>query len=88
MQLIAASIAQACEAGVNNGLIAPGIWNTGGFGQLSQGDYMEKGYYIFTPLLATQNQADREARLSVPFQVAVKLAGAVHKAFVIINVNR
>jgi hypothetical protein len=73
---------------VNNGLVAPGIWNAPGFGQLNQGDALNSGYYIYAPPVATQSQADREARKSVPIQVAVKLAGAIHSTNVIVNVNR
>jgi hypothetical protein len=73
---------------VNNGLIAPGIWNSGGFGALSQGDYLAKGYYIYAPPISSQAQADRELRKSVSIQVAVKLAGAIHTVDIQINVNR
>lgn len=87
-QLIVNAIAAACAAGVNNGLIAPGVWNSAGFGTLAQGDFMPTGYYIYAPPVALQAQADREARKSVPIQVAVKLAGAIHTVDVLVNVNR
>jgi hypothetical protein len=32
--------------------------------------------------------ADRAARKSVPFQVAAKLAGAVHSVAITVNLNR
>jgi hypothetical protein len=38
--------------------------------------------------VASQSQADREARKAPTLQVALKLAGAVHFVDVIINVNR
>jgi len=85
---IANVIAAALEQGVDNGLIAAGVWTVGGFGQLAQGDYMPTGYYVYTPPIASQSQADREARKSVPFQIAVKLAGAIHSVDVLIDVNR
>ena len=75
-------------AGVTNGLIGPGTWQAGGFGSLKTGDYMAKGYYIFAPKVASQGSADRAARKSPPIQAAVKLAGAVHVANIIVNVNR
>lgn len=87
-QLIANTITQVLAQGVTNGLIAPGVWNSAGFGQLQQGQFLDKGYYVYTPPIATQLQADREARKSVVFQVAVKLAGAIHTVDIIINVNR
>jgi hypothetical protein len=77
-----------CEEGVNNGLIAPGQWNSDGFGTLERGDFLQSGYYIYMPLMAEQAQSTREQRIAPPFQVAVKLAGAVHEIDGIINVNR
>jgi hypothetical protein len=85
--LIANAIAQACEAGIHNGLGAPGVWNAAGFGMLAQGGTLSKGYYIYYPPVATQAEADRMARKSVPFQVAFKLAGAVQTANITLNVN-
>lgn len=86
--LIANAIEAACAQAVANGTLAPGQWNANGFGQLKQGDYLPKGYYIYAPPIYLQSQADREARKSVPFQVAAKLAGAIHTVDVIVNVNR
>ena len=85
---IVTTIEATMARAVNNGLVAPGIWNAGGFGQLKQGQMLSSGYYVYAPLVASQSQADREARKSVPIQVAAKLAGAVHSVNVIINVNR
>lgn len=87
-QLIMTTIENRCIQGVNNGLLAPGTWNAGGFGGLTQGDYLSKGFYVYAPPVSLQNQADREARKSVSFQIAAKLAGAIHSVNVIINVNR
>lgn len=85
---IATAIEAACIQGVTNGLLAPGIWNSGGFGQLAQGQLLPKGFYVYTPPIATQAQGDREARKSVVFQVAAKLAGSIQTVDVIVNVNR
>lgn len=86
--LIQTTIENGCAAGVVNGLLAPGQWNSGGFGTLNQGDFLPKGYYVYAPPISSQAQADREARKSVPFQVAAKLAGAIHSVDVLVNVNR
>ncbi|MFX5157774.1 DUF3383 family protein, partial [Acinetobacter baumannii] len=67
---------------------APGVWNSAGFGALKQGDTLAKGYYVYAPAIATQSQADREARKAVPFQVAAKEAGAIHTVDVLVTVNR
>lgn len=82
--VVSARLAQA----VTNGLVAPGQWNGPSFGALTQGDTLDKGYYIYVPPISSQSQADREARKAVTMQCAIKLAGAVHSANVIINVNR
>jgi len=84
---IATAIEAACQQGVNNGFLAPGVWTAPGFGQLVTGQFLQKGYYVYQPPIATQAQADRAARKSVPFQVAAKLAGAVHSVNISINVN-
>jgi hypothetical protein len=86
--LIIATIEAVLTQAVNNGLVAPGQWNAAGFGQLKQGDYLAKGFYTYAPPVSTQLQADREARKSVPIQVAIKLAGAVHFVDVLVSVNR
>jgi hypothetical protein len=88
MNLIATTIEGSCVRGVNNGLLAPGIWQQAGFGQLKQNDFVSKGFYVYTPPLSTQPVADRAARKSVPFQVAAKLAGAVHSVAITVNLNR
>jgi hypothetical protein len=77
-----------CSQAVVNGLLAPGTWNSNGFGQLASGDFLPKGFYVYAPPVSSQTQADREARASVPIQIAAKLAGAVHTIDVTITVNR
>jgi hypothetical protein len=79
-----ASLAQ----GVQNGLIAPGVWNAPGFGELHQGDTLHNGFYTFANNVDTQSQADRESRIAPLIQIATKLAGAIHFVDVLINVNR
>lgn len=79
---------QVCELGVTNGLLAPGIWNTGGFGQLQQGDFMQKGYYSYSASFDTQLPTDRAARHAMPIQIAAKLAGAIHDLNVDVYVNQ
>jgi len=80
--------ASVCDEGVNNGLIAPGVWNADGFGQLQRGDYLDSGYYLFSAPVADQAQSIREQRTAQPIQIAVKLAGAIHDLDVLIDVNR
>jgi hypothetical protein len=87
-QLIVTTIEAECSRAGRNGLLAPGVWQAGGFGALQQNDFLPKGFYVFAPPIAQQNPADRAARKSVPIQIAAKLAGAIHSVDVIINVNR
>lgn len=77
-----------CDAAVNNGLVAPGVWNADGFGNLEPGQYLKTGYYVYAQPIALQSQSDRETRAAPPVQVAVKLAGAIQSMDVIVDVNR
>ena len=86
--IITAGIISVLEQAVANGLVAPGTWTQTGFGTLNEGDYLPTGYYVYAPDIALQNPADRAARRSVTFQVAVKLAGAIHSVDVIVSINR
>lgn len=83
-----AVLERACKQGVKNGLLGPGQWNGDGFGVLSTGDYLPKGFYIFANSLDDQPQAEREARKSPVFQIAGKLGGATHSSDVLVAINR
>lgn len=82
------AISAVCNEAINNGLIGPGSWNADGFGQLSRGDFLKEGFYLYTQPMASQDQSIREQRIAPPVQVALKLAGAIHEVDVIVNVNR
>lgn len=82
------NVEQSLAQAVTNGLIAHGVWGGDPIGALNTGATLTKGYYVYAPPIATQAQADREARKAPVIQCAIKLAGAVHYADVIINVNR
>lgn len=86
--LILTTIEHVLSQAEANGLIAPGVWDADGFGSLKQGDYLAKGFYVYAPPIASQSQANRAARRSVTFQVAAKLAGAVHTVNVQITIAR
>jgi hypothetical protein len=86
---ICAVVENALTRGVNNGLIAGGQWNGPNMGGLLRtGQALNKGFLVFAGLVEKQPQADRERRKAPPIQAAIKLAGAVHSADVIMNVNR
>lgn len=86
--VLAAVMESAGAAAVNNGYLAPGVWNSAGFGALNQGDTLTKGFYLYVPPVASQSQADREARKSVVFQMAAKEAGAIDTVDLQVTVNR
>lgn len=88
MQLLTTTAESVCAQAVVNGLLAPGVWNAGGFGALKYGDFMPKGFYVYAARVSTQNPADRVARKSVPIQIAAKLAGAVHSVNISVVVNQ
>ena len=82
------SVEASLDQAVNNGLVAPGVWNGGPIGQIESGDTLTKGYYVYADAVANQAQSDREARKSPVIQAALKLAGAIHYGDVQINVVR
>lgn len=86
--IIVTTIEAVLSQGIANGLGAPGVWNSNGFGSLKQGDFLPKGFYVYAPSVNNQSQADRAARKSVPIQVAFKLAGAVHTVDISITIQR
>lgn len=83
------TVAEAvCAQAVTNGLFAPGIWNGDDMGPLRSGAQLPAGFFIYAPPVASQSQANREARKSVPISIAAKGAGAVHFADIAITFNR
>lgn len=85
MHQLATVIEKVLMQGVKNGLLGPGVWTGDSFGELKNGDWLDKGYYVYTPPISSQSLVDRQARKSVAFQVAAHLAGAVHSASVQLN---
>lgn len=85
---VVAAISRVCGKYVTDGFLAPGTWDQTGFGTLNQGDFIEAGYYIYAPTVASQLKADRQARKLVPIQIAAKCAGAVHTVDLQLNISR
>lgn len=71
-------IAMAGDQGVNNGLLAPGVWHGEDLGEIVFGDFLAKGYYIYAESVNTQNLSDREARKAPPIKMIAKGGGAIH----------
>ena len=75
---------------VRAGVFAPGTWSSPDYFGDQETFYRniaENGFYWIAGELADQPQADRQARKSPVLQAAVKNAGAVHSADIIINFN-
>lgn len=87
-QLVQTVISRTCAGAVYNGLLAPGQWDGTSFGSLKSGDYMPNGYYVYFQPVELQNPALRAKRQSQTFQVAAKLAGAIHSVSVQLNISR
>lgn len=78
----------ACNQYVVNGFLAPGTWNTSGFGQLTEGQWLDQGYYVYAEPIASQSEAQRQLRVSPPIQIAAKLAGAVDTVAATVYINQ
>lgn len=86
--VLTTTVEGSLSIGLSNGQIGPGVWEFNGFGNLTKGQYLEKGYYVFAPPIATQSPSDRAARKAPTIQAAVIFAGAVQKVSILINVQR
>lgn len=71
-----------------NGSLATGTWTLSGIGNLKTGDYVEDGYYFYSDPFSEQTTADREARKSMPVNVALKYSGFMHSADILITLNQ
>jgi hypothetical protein len=78
----------ACDAAVNIGFLAPGVWTGMELYNLHYGDTLVKGYLVQSQAFALQDPAKREAREMMPIYIAIKEAGAGHSISVEIRVNR
>lgn len=85
------ALAQVCQRGINNGVVAPGTWNSPAtFGDPEDfvRNIAERGYYIYSLPISQQSQPDREARKAPVCQIALKFSGAIHFGELIITVER
>jgi hypothetical protein len=78
----------ACDEAVRVGFLGPGTWTGVNILNLKNGDPLPDGYLVQAEALATQSQADREARKSVPIYVAIKESGAIHSVLIGVYCNR
>lgn len=79
-----------CQQGVYNRFLGAGTWN----GEFLFGDpddfarnISDFGYYIYSLPVSQQAQSERTARIAPVIQIAVKQAGAIHSASIVITVE-
>lgn len=91
MTLLKNGARQVCEQALANGFIAPGSWTSSEFFG-NQADFIaniaQRGYYIYSSPVALQSQADRVGRKAILIQIALKYAGAIQTASLLIIVNQ
>ena len=88
-QLVATN-EKATRRFVRAGVFAPGTWSSpDSFGNIDtfNRNIEQFGFYVLAGLLKDQPQVDRQARKSPVVQIAVKNAGAIHSADIIIQFN-
>jgi hypothetical protein len=88
MEVLLQAASKTCEKAVRNRMAAPGTWTHDGFGALVTGDFLQQGYYLYAPPVASQSDADRAARKTPPIQGALIGAGAFHSVDIVVNFQR
>ena len=81
---------KVCAQAIINGFGAPGEWtiaDTFGDPETFKRNINELGYYVYHTPLANQSAAERQSRKLPLCQVALKEAGAVHSASILVYVN-
>ena len=90
MNLIIDQCEKTSKGFARAGVFGAGTWSSPDtFGDINvfKRAIEQNGYYWIYGALADQPQSDREARKSTVIQGACKMAGAIHSAGVIVNVN-
>ncbi len=81
---------QVLKQSVDNGMSAPGAWNSPDvFGNPTSliRCVADIGFYVYSKPVSQQLPADRELRKAPLVQIAVKMAGAIHTSSVIVEIN-
>lgn len=84
------NVEESCQRFSDANVIGAGEWNLNdSFGnvEIFKENIRRNGYYVSAGSLATQDSASREARNSPAIQTAIKNAGAIHQADIIIYFN-
>ncbi len=90
MAILRNAVTSVLQRAVTNGFAAPGAWNSpqlfGDPAALKE-NVLLYGWYVFSAPVNLQSQTQREERIAPLIQAAVKLAGAVQEANVIVFLN-
>ncbi len=90
MSILRNAVTSVLQRAVTNGFAAPGAWNSpttfGNPDDLKE-NVLLYGWYVYSLPVNLQSQTQRETRVAPLIQGAVKLAGAVQSANVIIYLN-
>jgi hypothetical protein len=79
-----------CAQAVQVGFLAPGTWTlpeTIGVPDVCESNIEQYGYYLYSLPVSEQSTAARLARTAPLTQIAIKYAGAIQSASIVINVN-
>lgn len=86
--ILISAVNTPCQQAADIGFVAPGVWNGEPILNLKVGDTLPKGYLVQSDAIASQSQADRDARKAPPIYAAIKLAGAIEHVIIGVIVNR
>lgn len=90
LEIITKAIRTICNQAVTNGFSAPGVWNSPDtFGNIDDfyRNIEEFGFYIYHLPVTEQAQSERINRQAPVYMIAIKEAGAVHSANILIYIN-
>ena len=90
MNVLIAAYTKALAQAVQNGYVAPGVWNsTEIFGNPTDfaQNINQRGFYMFHEPISAQPTQDRLDRKAPLIQIAAKEAGALHSSSVIVSIN-
>lgn len=76
------------DKAVRNGLLAPGVWDGENLGEVTSGDLLPAGYYVYASPVADQSSTDRDLRKAPPISAICIGAGAIHSATIAVTFQR
>jgi hypothetical protein len=91
MNLLKAVYRLICQQAVANNYVAAGSWTlpqTFGVQEDFYNNISQVGFYIYSIPITQQSATDRASRVAPLVQIAIKEAGAIHSAGIIVNINQ